>query len=425
MKRLLFVLTCIASVASAERLVLEGATVFPVSAPAIENGVVIVDDGVIVHVGPAGSGERSDATVVDLAGQHLYPGLIAATSSLGLTEISSVPATIDVSEMGEHNARLHAYRAVNPDSELIPTTRSNGVTHANVVPGGSFVRGYAGLLALDGWTWEDRLVGGANGLHVSWPSVRLRRGDDAPPLKRQKEERQEAIDDFAAWLDDARAYLAARDAAGDRGAETTPRDLEFEAWRPVLDGELPVFVHADDARQITAALEFAAEQGLRSVVVGGRDAHRVAEALAAAEVPVILEAVMQRPAHDHEHPWVGYERAARLHEAGVAVAISVGSGGWLDTINRNLPFHAGMARAHGLDDDAALASITLVPARILGVDASMGSIEVGKRAHLIATTGDVLDIRSRLERMWIDGDEIDLDDRHKRLFRKYSARPSE
>lgn len=423
MKRLIVTLLCVAATTHAQRVVLEGATVFPVSSEPIENGVVIVDDGVIAHVGPAGSGERNGASTVDLSGYHLYPGLIAPTSSLGLTEIASVPATDDVREMGDHNARLHAYRAVNPDSELIPTTRSNGVTHANVVPGGSLVRGYAGLLALDGWTWEDRLVGGANGLHLSWPSMRLRRGDDAPALKEQKTEREQRIADLHTLLDDARAYLAAADAQGERGAEPTDRDLEFEAWRPVLDRELPLFVHASDARQIEAALAFCDEENLRLVIVDGREAPRVADLLAQADVAVILEAVMRRPAYDHDHPWVGYERAARLHEAGVRVAISVGSGGWLDTINRNLPFHAGMARAHGLPDEAALASITSVPAEILGVGESMGTIEVGKRAHLIATTGDVLDIRSRVERMWIDGDEVDLDDRHKRLFRKYSNRP--
>jgi len=417
-------LLLLVSAAHAERFVLEGATVFPVSAPAIDNGVVIVEDGVIVHVGAAGSGARDGATTVDLSGRHIYPGLIAATSSLGLTEIASVRATIDVREMGDHNARLHAYRAVNPDSEIIPTTRSNGVTHANVVPGGSLVRGHSGLLALDGWTWEDRLVRGPTGLHMSWPSMRLRRGDEAPPLKKQKKERRESIHDLHTWLDDARAYLAATDAEGERGAARVDRDLEFEAWRATLDGEIPLFVHANDARQITAAIDFADEENLRLVIVGGRDAPRVADGLAAADVPVILEAVMARPAYDHEHPWTGYERAVRLHEAGVAVAISVGSGGWLDTISRNLPFHAGMARAHGLPDDAALASVTLEPARILGVDDLMGSLEVGKRAHLIATTGDLLDIRSRVERMWIDGREVDLDDRHKRLFRKYSERPA-
>ena len=422
-RTILVVLLLFASQASAAKLVLEGARVYPVASAPIDDGVVIVEDGVIVHVGGAGSGDRSGAEVMDLSGHHLYPGLIAATSSLGLTEITSVPATMDVDEMGEHNARLHAYRAVNPDSELIPTTRSNGITHANVVPGGSRVRGYAGVLALDGWTWEERLVGGPSGLHLSWPSMRLRRGDEAPPAKKQIEEREEAIRELADLLDRTRAYLRAVDAAGERGAEHTERNLEFEAWRPVLDREVPLFVHADDARQITSAIGFAREQDLRLVIVGGRDAGYVAEALVEDSVPVILEATMTPPAHDHESVHDGFRRAAKLHAAGVDLAISVGSGGWADTINRNLPFHAGMARAHGLPDDVALASVTLVPARILGLEDRMGSIEPGKQAHLIATTGDVLDIRPNVVRMWIDGREVDLSDKHKRLLERYRARP--
>ena len=421
---LILVVSLAALPTRAERMVLTGATVFPVSSSPIENGEVIVDEGAIVHVGTAGSADRAGATVVDLRGHHLYPGLIASTSSLGLTEIASVRATMDVNEMGEHNARLHAYRSVDPDSELIPVARSNGITHANVVPGGRHVRGNAGLLALDGWTWEERMVGGPTGLHMNWPSVRLRHGGDAPPVEKQIAEREEAVQELADLLYRARAYRRARAAAGERGAGHTERNLEFEAWGPVLDREVPLYVHADDARQIESALDFAAAQELRLVIVGGRDAHRVADRLAEAEVGVILERVMARPARDFEGVHSGFERARRLHEAGVVAAISVGSGGWFDSIARNLPFHAGMARAHGLPDGAALASVTLNPARILGVDDRMGSIEVGKRAHLIATTGDVLEIREPVARMWIDGHEVDLTDRHDRLYERYRDRPA-
>ena len=245
--------------ARAERTVLTGATVFPVSSSPIENGEVILDEGVIVHVGTAVSSDRAGSTVVDLSGHHLYPGLIASTSSLGLTEIASVRATMDVNEMGEHNARLHAYRSVNPDSELIPVARSNGITHANVVPGGRHVRGNAGLLALDGWTWEERMVGGPTGLHMNWPSVRLRHGGDVPPLKEQIAEREAAVQELADLLDRARAYRRARAAAGERGAGHTERNLEFEAWGPVLDRAVPLYVHADEDRVVTTVLNFAEE----------------------------------------------------------------------------------------------------------------------------------------------------------------------
>ena len=431
---LLTILTILStSAARAEiRLVLEGATVHPVSGPPIEDGEVIVDDqGYIVHVGPRDSGERGARRealeVVDLSGMHLYPGLIAATSSLGLTEISSVPATNDVEEMGEHNARLHAYRAVNPDSELIPVARANGITHANVVPGGAFVRGHGGLLALEGWTWEDRLVEGPTGLHLDWPSMRLRRGEGrrggSGSIREQVEAREESLRELDDRIDEVRAYLRARDAIGEKGAGHAGRDLELEAWRPVVEREIPLMVHADDPRQIRAAIAWCEEQDLRMVLVGGRDAHRMADEIAAADVPVILEDVMTRPAHDDEGVYAGYERAVRLHEAGVLLAISVGSGSWADTIARNLPVHAGMARAHGLPARAALATVTLAPARILGVDDRMGSLERGKRAHLVAVRGDILDIRAPVERMWIDGREVDLSNRHSRLFERYRSRP--
>lgn len=425
---LLALLSCVAfahlCAAAEPALVLEGAKVFPVSSEPIEDGEVIVDDaGTIVYVGPRGSGARGGATVIDLTGHHLYPGLIAATSSLGLTEIGSVPATIDVNELGPHNARLHAYRAVNPDSELLPVARSGGVTHANVIPGGSLVRGHGGLMKTEGWTWESRLVRGPSGLHLSWPSMALQRGDEAAPMKKQIEERKDRMQALTDLVADARAHLAARRANGAKGAGHTVRDLELEAWQPVLDREIPLMVHADDPRQIEAAIDWCAEHELRMVLVGGRDAHRVAARLAEADIPVIFEDVMSPRRRDFDHVWVGYRSPAALHAAGVEVAISVGSGNDADSIARNLAAHAGMARAHGLPDAAALASVTQAPARILGVADAMGTIEVGKRAHLVVTAGDLLDHRFPVLRMWIDGDEVDLSDRHTRLFERYRHRP--
>jgi imidazolonepropionase-like amidohydrolase len=405
----------------AQPLLLQGAQLHPVSAPPMGAADVLVgEDGRIAAIGADLSSRAAelDATIVDLTGLHLYPGLIAATSSLGLTEISSVRATNDSREMGDFNARLHAYRSVNPDSELLPVTRANGITHCLVVPGGSFVRGQSGLLRLSGWTWEERLVEGPVGLHVSWPSQSLRRGDDASPMKKQEAERKARVRELDDWVARARVYDAAR-----RDGEEFTRDLELEAWSKVLSGEIRLFVHANEERQIRSALQWTSGHELGFVLVGGRDAYRLAEELAAAEVSVVLEAVMRRPAYDFEGVDAGYKRASRLNDAGVQVAISIGSGSFADTVARNLAYHAGMARAHGLPNDVALRTITLAPARILGVDRDLGSIEVGKSASLIATTGDILEIRTRIERMWIDGVATSLDNRHQRLFERYRTRP--
>jgi imidazolonepropionase-like amidohydrolase len=139
---------------------------------------------------------------------------------------------------------------------------------------------------------------------------------------------------------------------------------------------------------------------------------------------VILERVMTLPSRDSDGPWSGYQRAARLHEQGVKLVISLSSGSFGDSVARNLPFHAGMARAHGLPHDVALASITLSAAEVIGVGDRLGSLEVGKQATMIAVRGDVLEITDPVERMWIAGEEVSLENRHTRLFERYRNRPS-
>jgi imidazolonepropionase-like amidohydrolase len=211
-------LTAIASAAAADTIV-RASRVYPVSSPPIENGEIVFDAaGIIVSVGAAGSVDPSGHEVVDLGELNLYPGLIAASSSLGLTEISAVRPGNDVGEIGDHNARLLAYRAINPDSELIPVARQNGITHVQVVPGGSLIRGRSGVVRTAGWTWEDRLELGPNALHMNWPSMRLDRTDDAEPMKEQLRRREERVEELDALVARARSY-AASDGRIDRDLE--------------------------------------------------------------------------------------------------------------------------------------------------------------------------------------------------------------
>ena len=213
--------------ASADTIV-RAANVFPVSADPIAGGEVVFDDaGTIVAVGPAGSTDPAGHEVIDLGDLNLYPGLIAANSSLGLTEISAVRPGNDVREIGDHNARLISYHAINPDSELIPVARENGVTHVQVVPQGSRVRGRSGVVRTVGWTGEDRLEFGPNALHLGWPSMQLDRSDDARSMKEQLREREERVAEMDELVERARAYAA---------SEGLARDLELEAWGPFVAG---------------------------------------------------------------------------------------------------------------------------------------------------------------------------------------------
>jgi imidazolonepropionase-like amidohydrolase len=409
----------------AETLLLRADRVHPVSGPALAPGEVLIRDGKIAAVG-ARLAERADRTN-DLRGLQLFPGLIAAGSSLGLTEINSVRATVDTSEVGGYTPDVRSWIACNPDSELIPVARAGGIAHALVVPEGGVVSGQSGLIQLAGWTVEDLAVKKPVALHVFWPAMdlNLRPREEAKDRSKWKSpddqakeraKRLKALEDF---FDEARAYARAREA----DPATHARVPAWEAMLPVVRGELPVIVHADDPRQIKAAVAWAESRGMKMILAGARQAAKVADLLAAKKVPVIYDRVFALPATDTDGYEAPFATPGVLHRAGVKVCLSMGLGGTGASSVRNLPYAAAQAMAYGLPRDEALKSITLNSAEALGVGDRLGSIEPGKDATLIAVDGDILDVRSNVKRMWIAGREVSLESRHTRLYEKYRNRP--
>ena len=203
---------------------------------------------------------------------------------------------------------------------------------------------------------------------------------------------------------------------GVRYHDTDPR---WNAMIPVLDGRIPVFVHANEFSQIQSAVTWAEQEGVKLVIVGGRDAILVKDQLKAKDIPVIVTDVQSGPMRQ----WQGYNEVfslpMRLKEAGIRFCIA-GDG---DASNaRNTAFHAANAAAYGLPLDDALKSVTLYAAQILGIADKVGSLEVGKDATLIVTTGDPLQPPTVTERMFIQGKNIDLRDKHKQLYEKYQER---
>jgi imidazolonepropionase-like amidohydrolase len=264
----------------AATLLLRNATVHTVTGETLAPGNVVVTDGKITAVGRDVT--AAYAKVVDLAGLHLYPGLIAAGTSLGLTEINAVRATQDTTEVGSFTPDVKAWLAVNPDSELLPVARANGITHFNVLPMGGTVAGYSGLMKMTGWTIETMTVRGPAALHLYWPDMGLNtrpkeftadRGKWKSPEDQAKErdKRLKQIDDF---FDDAEAYRKARQQP-DKARAPLPIPA-WEAMLPLLEGKVPLVIHADDLRQIKAALAWAEKRQYRIVIEGGRDAWRVA-----------------------------------------------------------------------------------------------------------------------------------------------------
>jgi imidazolonepropionase-like amidohydrolase len=416
----------IVSSAQAESLLLTGATIHPASGPVIASGDVLIQDGRIRGVFDASLPTRppvpAGATRVNLAGLHLYPGLIALNTDLGLVEIGGVRATVDTRETGEYTPDVCSWLAVNPDSERLPVARANGITHFEPTPQGAVVAGQSGLLALDGWTSEQMTVKKPLALHVFWPDATLNttpKGQSRAPAKwksleeqdRERKEKARRLDSFFA---EARAYAKAK-ASG----KEFPISPAWEAMLPVARGEIPVTIHADDARQIRAALAWAGTNEARMILADAMEAWRVADLLATNRVPVVFSHVFTQARRESDGYDAQFRAAGILSAAGVKVAFSGGGGSSV----RNLPYAAAQAAAFGMAGDEALRGITLYPAQIAGVADRLGSIESGKEATLFAADGDILDIRSNVKRMWIGGREVSLENRHTRLYERYRLRP--
>lgn len=428
-------------------IALINATIHPISAEPIEQGYLVFEKGRITQVAagaPAEGALPTDTLLIECAGKHVYPGMIAINSQLGLTEIGAVRSTHDYDELGDITPEVRAAIAVNPDSTLLPVTRSNGVLLAGIFPSGGVIRGRVSVIQLEGWTWEDMTIEDSAGLVVGWPYSRI---VHAWWMDKSEEEQRKDIREHTALIRDtfaaADAYFRAR--AAD---PAIPIDLRYEAMREFLpsgaagegapgeavvsggaadhgsgahasaaDSPLkPVFILANDYEQITAAAAFIAEEGLRGVIVGGRDARLCTDLLKQWDIPVVVDNVYNFPKRDDQPYNEMYALPAALEEAGVRWCMTSGDP---DANERNLPYAAAMAVAHGLDKDAALRGITLSTAEILGVETRVGSLDVGKDATLIVTTGSPMEYTTQISHAFIQGRRIDLSNKQTKLNSKY------
>lgn len=399
-------------------VVIVGATVHPVSGAPIANGRVRFEAGRITAVGA--DVPTDGATVVDATGKHVYPGMLAGASVLGLVEVQAVRATNDTAEVGAINPNVRAEAAYNPDTEVVPVTRANGVLAALVHPVAGqqgVVTGTAAVMQLDGWTWEDATVRAGVGVHIEWPTL-LVPEFLPPPLVEATRKAQ--VDKRAALekaMEEAKAYRAAKDA----GTVAVP-DLRWEAMLPVLRKEKPVLIGANDLEAIEDALDFAARHDLRMVLMGGLEAWRIAALLKARDVPVVVGGTHVLPLRRSDPVEAAYANPAKLQAAGVRFAISGPGDSFAVSNERNLPYHAATAVAHGLPADEALKAVTLYPAQIFGVADRLGSLEAGKDATLFVSDGDPLENSTTIEQAWIAGRPVDLRSRHTLLDEKYRAK---
>ena len=401
-------------------IALVGGTIHPIDVDVIPQGTLLMEDGRITAVAREVL-LPENTRQVDIRGQHVYPGLFDAATNIGLVEINAVRATRDHTEIGLLNPNVRAEVAVNPDSELIPVTRANGVLLCLTAPAGELVAGMSAVVQLDGWTWEEMTLRSAVGLHVQWPNMapleRWYIEESSDEQLKNRDEQLRKLDEFFA---DARAYATARRAA-DAGGPSLDGDPRLEAMAPILSGDLPAIVAADTIGQIESAVAFAVRENVRMILLGGYDAPLCADLLKRHKIPVIVTGVYRLPSTRSDAYDDPYTLPERLRKAGIRFCITSSARFGASNV-RNLPYNAAMAVAHGLPPAQGLRAITLSAAEILGVDDRVGSLQPSKDATLIITDGDPLETTTHVVRAYIQGREVDLDNRHKRLWRKYQEK---
>lgn len=409
-----------------EPMAIVNATVHTGTGPALESATVLFEDGRITAVGnalrlPAGLAQ------IDATGKHVYAGLFAAKTGMGLVEINAIRATKDYAEVGDINPNVHAEEAFNADSENIPVTRSNGVLTVLSAPSSGLVSGHAAIMRMDGWTWEDMTLLPDAALIVNWPKNRQTSSwsdkESVEEKRRKRAGRVAKIDDL---VTDARAYWNAKNAAIETGKAPPAVDRRLESMKGVIERTTPVMVTANEVMDLREAVAWALDRDLDLILFGGAQADQCLDLLARNDIPVILNATNPSGwsvpvTRDSDYDAL-YKLPAILHEAGVRFALTRSGAASASPHDRNLPYQAAMAAAFGLPEDEAVRAITRYPAEILGVGDRLGTLENGKNATFFIASGDILDIRTVVERAFIDGREIDLNDRHKMLYEKFRER---
>jgi len=402
---------------------IRNATIYPVTSAPIENGTIVFANGTIVAVGKDAAIPQG-AMVIDGTGLRVYPGLIDSGSQVGLVEINAVPGSVDTVELGDINPNARAEVAVNPHSNVIPVTRVNGITTVITEPAGGIISGSSALIQLAGWTPQEMTVKAPIAMHIHFPRLRGGRFAEVPQdeeaEKEAKKNYTKQVDKLRDTMRDAQAYakvVAAR--MRDNAVKRYDRDLMLEALVPVVEGREPVIVHASLERDIRAALKFADEMKLKMILADGDDVQRVIPELKKRGIPVILGPILDLPPREDDPYDLIFSNAKALYDAGVPFSIQT-----QDSHNaRNLPYHAAACAAFGLPRDVALKAVTIFPAQIFGVADRVGSLEVGKRADVIVTDGDPLEIVTHVKRLFIGGEDISLETNQTLLYEKFSKRP--
>ncbi|MGS2726316.1 amidohydrolase family protein [Psychroserpens sp. BH13MA-6] len=402
-------------------IAITGATAHIGNGNVIDNSIIVFEDGILKTVADFTTVKMdlNGMEIIEANGKHVYPGFIVPNSTLGLVEIDAVRATDDDNELGSWNPHIRSLIAYNAESKVVESMRPNGVLLGQITPRGGRISGTSSIVQFDAWNWEDAVIKEDDGIHMNWPSSFTRGrwwlGED-PGMKVNKNY-DEQVQEIADFFSETKTY-----------ARSNPStvNLLYAATEGLFDGNKTLFIHVDDEKGITDAINFSKSHGVSStVIVGGYEAYKVTDLLKKHNIPVLLTRVHSRPNQTDDDYDLPFKLAKWLSDKGVVVALE--TSGQMERMNsRNLPFYAGTTVAYGLSKEKALELITLNPAKILGIDNAYGSLEEGKSATLFISEGDALDMRTNsLTHAFIDGRELSLETHQTELWQRYSKKLSE
>jgi len=391
-----------------------GATAHLGNGQVIENAAIsmqkgkfdLIADANMIRIDPA-----AFDTIYKIYGKHIYPSFILPNTTLGITEIDAIRASRDYRETGIMNPNIRSLIAYNTDSKLTKTVRANGVLIAQVTPRGGLISGQSSIMHLDGDNWQDAAIKADDGIHINWPKSYYNTGWWADPGEtKENKEYLNKINDLEKIFLKARAYESSAKII----------DIKMESMRGLFNGAKNLYIHANSASEMRDAISFSEKNQIKNIIlVGGEDALGISSTLIKKNIPIILNRIHRLPKSEDSPVDEPFMQAKKLQDEGILFCLSYE--GEMEAMGaRNLAFTAGTTVAYGQEYEDAIQSITLNPAKILGIDNILGSIESGKNATFFISSGDALDMRTNnVEQAFINGISIDLNNHQKELFDKY------
>ena len=396
----------------ASSILIQGATLHIGDGSIIENGMIGIANGKITEIGVNGSQQNSYESTVNANGQHVYPGFIAANSTVGMVEIDAIRPTNDLNEIGTFLPNIRTIIAYNAESKVVESLRPNGILTAQIVPTRGRIAGSSTIVQLDAWNWEDAGIKVDEGMHIYWPRT-YRRGNRAKgedPLVYDQKNYIKRTSELDQYLAEAKIY----------DVNANKQHLPHDALKGVFNGTQKVYLHAKEKRQILDGISLLKRHGIDNIVlVGGDDAYMITTFLKEHDIPVIVSRPHRLPGTEDEDLKLPFKMAKILLDAGLTITIDVS--GRMERMNtRNLPFYAGSFVAYGVDKEKAVEMITLSAAKILRIDDQLGSLTVGKDATLFIAKGDALDMRTnQLSHAFIQGRALSLETHQTKLWKRY------